>query len=209
MPAITALPSLSDDRLQPVVAPVEMQNLVHADHAVVVTNDPELDLNTHAHPNGCRCCSGQPIRRRRRELPQISQALTCSHGCELPSLETGIQAIQLLPYRAGLARRQVWHVRSSHAFQPCCSPIRLSPSGKVDDPEAPLSASPACSRDSTRRFARRTFSISSGFPVPLDGRIASGSCHCGYLRIHPSSTCGPSPCGRLSRPRTTTAAPSP
>src|SRR3954468_11316217 len=80
MPAITALPSLSDspDRLQPVVALVEMQNLVHADHAVVVTNDPELDLNTHAHPNGCRCCSGQPIRRRRRELPQICQALTCS-----------------------------------------------------------------------------------------------------------------------------------
>lgn len=54
-----------------------------------------------------------------------------------------------------------------------------------------------------------SFSISSSFPVPLDGRIASGSCHCGYLRIHPSSTCGPSPCGRLSRPRTTTAAPSP
>ena len=36
-----------------------------------------------------------------------------------------------------------------------------------------------------------------------------GSCHCGYLGIRPSSTCGPSPCGRLSRPRTTTAAPSP
>ena len=26
-----------------------------------------------------------------------------------------------------------------------------------------------------------TLSVSSGFPVPLDGRIASGSCHCGYL----------------------------
>jgi hypothetical protein len=54
-----------------------------------------------------------------------------------------------------------------------------------------------------------TLSVSSGFPVPLDGRIASVSCHCGYLRIRPSSTCGPSPCERLSRPRTTTAAPSP
>ena len=38
-----------------------------------------------------------------------------------------------------------------------------------------------------------SFSISSGFPVPLDGRIASGSCHCGYLGIRPSITCGPSP----------------
>src|SRR4051812_17883662 len=73
-----ALAERQPDRFQPVVALVEMQNLVHADHAVVVTNDPELDLNTHAHPKGCRCCSGQPIRRRRRELPQISQALTCS-----------------------------------------------------------------------------------------------------------------------------------
>ena len=54
-----------------------------------------------------------------------------------------------------------------------------------------------------------TLSVSSGFPVLLDGWIAFGSCHCGYLRIHPSSTCGPSPCGRLSRPRTTTATPSP
>ena len=43
------------DRLHAVVALVEMQNLVRADHAVVVTNDPELDLDTHARPNGCRC----------------------------------------------------------------------------------------------------------------------------------------------------------
>jgi hypothetical protein len=43
------------DRLHAVVALVEMQNLVRADHAVVVTNDPELDLDTQARPNGCRC----------------------------------------------------------------------------------------------------------------------------------------------------------
>jgi hypothetical protein len=54
-----------------------------------------------------------------------------------------------------------------------------------------------------------TVSVSSGFPVLTDGRIAFGCCHCGYLRNHPSSTCGPSPCGRLSRPPTTTTAPSP
>ena len=38
-----------------VVTLVEMQNLVRADHTVVVTKDPELDLDTHARPNGCRC----------------------------------------------------------------------------------------------------------------------------------------------------------
>jgi hypothetical protein len=34
--------------LQPVVALVEMQDLALADHAVVVGDDPELDLNTQA-----------------------------------------------------------------------------------------------------------------------------------------------------------------
>src|SRR6187551_233762 len=49
-----ALAERQPDRFQAVVALVEMQNLVHADHPVVITNDPELDLNTHAYPNGCR-----------------------------------------------------------------------------------------------------------------------------------------------------------
>src|SRR5689334_5437669 len=40
--------------------------------------DPELDLNTHAHPTGCRCCNGKPIHRRSREPPRISHSLTCS-----------------------------------------------------------------------------------------------------------------------------------
>src|SRR3954469_14130185 len=45
------------DHLQPVVALVEMQDLALADHAVVVGDDPELDLNTHARPKGCHCRS--------------------------------------------------------------------------------------------------------------------------------------------------------
>src|SRR3954467_11118647 len=38
------------------------------------------------------------------------------------------------------------------ASPPCSCPLRLSPSGKTVDPEAPLPASPVCDRDSTRRF---------------------------------------------------------
>src|SRR3954462_11919238 len=38
------------------------------------------------------------------------------------------------------------------ALPPCSCPLRLSPSGKTVDPEAPLPASPVCDRDSTRRF---------------------------------------------------------
>jgi hypothetical protein len=34
-----------------------MQDLVLADYTVVVADDPELDLDTHARPKGCHCQS--------------------------------------------------------------------------------------------------------------------------------------------------------
>jgi hypothetical protein len=43
------------NRFQPVIALVELQDFVFADHAVVVGNDPELDLDTHARPMGGHC----------------------------------------------------------------------------------------------------------------------------------------------------------
>jgi hypothetical protein len=45
------------NHLQPVVALVELQDLALADHAVVVGDDPELGLNTHACPKDCNCQS--------------------------------------------------------------------------------------------------------------------------------------------------------
>src|SRR3954454_33382 len=36
-----------------------MQDLVLADHAVVIADDPELDLDTHARPKGCHCQSAK------------------------------------------------------------------------------------------------------------------------------------------------------
>ena len=47
------------DRLQSVSALVEVQDCVFADHIVVVTNDPELDLEAHACPKGCHCGSAR------------------------------------------------------------------------------------------------------------------------------------------------------
>jgi hypothetical protein len=41
------------DRLQPAVSLVELQNLILTDHAVIVCNNPERDLDTHARPKGC------------------------------------------------------------------------------------------------------------------------------------------------------------
>jgi hypothetical protein len=43
------------DRLQAVVTLVEPQDFVIADHAVIVRDDPELELDTHARPTGCLC----------------------------------------------------------------------------------------------------------------------------------------------------------
>src|SRR6187431_3378498 len=45
------------DHLQPVVALVEMQDYVFADHTIVVIDNPELDLEAHSRPIGCHCWS--------------------------------------------------------------------------------------------------------------------------------------------------------
>src|SRR5689334_6545746 len=89
------------DRFQPVVALVELQDFVRADHAVIVGDDLELDLDTHARPNGCLGWRGQPIRRRRQEPSPSSHALTCSPGPRRTDY-TGVRR-QGLPNRAAAA----------------------------------------------------------------------------------------------------------
>src|SRR5918994_7754770 len=59
------------DHLQPVVALVEMQDLALADHAVVVGDNPELDLNTHARPKGCHCRSASLSAGRAADHPHL------------------------------------------------------------------------------------------------------------------------------------------
>src|SRR3954468_16850685 len=58
----------------------------------------------------------------------------CSSGCAVPPPGIGIQAIQLSPYHAGLAGRHLQRLPVSPASLACCCPLRLSPSGKPDDP---------------------------------------------------------------------------
>src|SRR5712691_12593255 len=53
-----------------------------------------------------------------------------SGECAVPPLEIGVQAIQLSPYRAGLAGRHRTRLPVSPAFPTCSCPLRLSPSGK-------------------------------------------------------------------------------
>ncbi len=58
----------------------------------------------------------------------------CRRGteeCAVPPLGTGIQAIQLSPYRTGVAGRSPTRLRAAPAFHPCSCPLLLSDSGKV------------------------------------------------------------------------------
>src|SRR3954451_11482496 len=67
------------DRLQSVSAFVEVQDCVFADHIVVVTNDPELDLEAHACPKGCHCGSA---RLSAADIPDQTPSPTFCHAPE-------------------------------------------------------------------------------------------------------------------------------
>src|SRR3954463_2277404 len=81
--------------------------------------------------------------------PMALRSRRCSSECEVAPLGIGIEAMQLSPYHAGLAGRHRKRLRVTPAFLACCCPLRLSLSGKPDDPGAFLRAPPDCVRDST------------------------------------------------------------
>src|SRR4051812_11597587 len=87
-----------------------------------------------------------------------------SSECEVAPLGIGIQAMQLSPYRAGLAGQHLQRLPVSPAFLACSFPLRLSPSGQPDDPGASLRAPPDCVRDSTPRPAAHSCPSSSSSP---------------------------------------------
>src|SRR5262252_1748600 len=102
-----------------------------------------------------------------------------SGECAVPPLEIEVQAIQLSPYRAGLAGHHPTRLPMAPASPICSCPLRLSPSGKSDDPEASLRTSPDCIRDSAPRPAAHAFTTSGG-PIPAALRIFAFSIAFGY-----------------------------
>jgi len=78
-------------------------------------------------------------------------------ACEVPPLEIGVQAMQLSPYRAGLAGPHHTRLPMSPASPTCSCPLWLSPSGESDDPEASLRTSLDCVKDSAPRPAAHRF----------------------------------------------------
>src|SRR5437660_4146205 len=64
-------------------------------------------------------------------MPMASGYKRGTEECAVPPLGTRIQAIQLSPYRAGVAGRSPTRLRAGPAFHPCSCPLLLSDSGKV------------------------------------------------------------------------------
>jgi hypothetical protein len=55
------------------------------------------------------------------------------------TLEPGVQAVQLSPYRASLAAPDLTRLQGVAAFPAGCGSLRLSPTSKLDGPGATLS----------------------------------------------------------------------
>jgi hypothetical protein len=124
------------------------------------------------HPLQCARCTSSITRRVRaaKAAQHAHDGIASRRGsdeCAVPPLEIEVQAIQLSPYRAGLAERHPTRLPMAPASPTCSCPLRLSPSGKSDDPEASLRTSPDCVRDSAPRPAAHPFSASGG-PTPAD-----------------------------------------
>src|SRR6516225_744099 len=58
--------------------------------------------------------------------------------CEVPPLEIEVRAMQLSPYRAGLAGRHGTRLPVPPAFPTCSCPLQLPPSGESMTQESPF-----------------------------------------------------------------------
>ena len=91
----------------------------------------------------------------------------------LHRLETGVQSIQLSPYRAGLAEPALQRFRTVAAFPTCYSPPWLSPFGGSGDPGTfsellPIESGILC------RVTRRTAAIQNCAPPCIKGVSITG-----------------------------------
>ena len=79
-------------------------------------------------------------------------------GVDLHQLETGVQAMQLSPYRAGLAEPALQRFQTVAALPTCCFPPWLSPQGRSVDPRTPSESFPSES-GILCRVTRRTVTV--------------------------------------------------
>jgi hypothetical protein len=92
--------------------------------------------------------------------------------CEVPPLEIGVWAIQLSPYRAGLAGRHGTRLPVPPAFPTCSCPLQLSPSGESMTQESPFELLLTQSRIQ-HRVPRRTLSPHPALPRSLEHALGT------------------------------------
>jgi len=94
--------------------------------------------------------------------------------CEVPPLEIGVRAMQLSPYRAGLAGRHGTRLPVPPAFPTCSCPLWLSPSGQSMTQESPFELLLTVSRIQ-HRVPRRTVSLhpAQASQRPCEGPVSS------------------------------------
>jgi hypothetical protein len=97
--------------------------------------------------------------RERRNALLLTASLSdaVAMGVRIPPLGIRVQAIQLSPYRTGLAGQYLQRLPASPAFPTCSFPLRFSPSGQSDGPEVFLRTSLDCVKDSASRSAAHAF----------------------------------------------------
>jgi len=93
--------------------------------------------------------------------------------CEVPPLDIGVRAIQLSPYRAGVAGRHHTRLLLPPAFQPCSCPLALSGRGQAVASESLcLELRPPPGAIRSVRTAAHDFSSSGSSPQPVERRSA-------------------------------------
>jgi len=129
-----------------------------------------------------------------------------TNECELPPLDIGVQAIQLSPYRSGVARPQYTHLLLDLAFQPCACPLALSGLGQAVASESSALNSGPLRGQFTPCVTRRTLSPHTAHergilwersisPAPRSIHRGQLYAFAGYLcTVSRPSPSGPSPC---------------
>jgi hypothetical protein len=114
------------------------------------------------HPLQCARCTSPIMRRVRtakvyRHAHDGAAARRGRGECEVPPLEIGVRAMQLSPYRTGLAGRHGTRLPVPPAFPTCSCPLQFSLSGKSMTQESPFALLLTVSR-MQHRVPRRTLS---------------------------------------------------
>lgn len=90
-----------------------------------------------------------------------------SSGGNVHPVRTGLQAVKLSPYDAGLAEPDTHGLCAVSVFLKCCFPLRLSAPGYSDDPKNSLLFLAPCGSDITARDTAHHLTLDTLEPCDL------------------------------------------